>query len=1707
VSADPKGPRAAPLEPSHALRALELAAEREHVFELVLRAVRSRMRFAALLSVHAEHLRGRRALADEGIEASIDTAHVRAVQLPRGAVPALEAAVASGAPAVAPLASGEPFLDGLLEQLGGPAPAALILPLGISGRTVALVVAHRGAEPIDLGLLDELAPLAAASGPALARAMSARSRAATPTTLTPGRRAATRAPSEGYEVEVIEAVIAAPPEPEPEPEPEPLPTRERIAELGRREAWDELAEAIRERVREGMEGGEPDEDEQLALLLELGRVEAERLGRLDRAIEALRGAQTIDAGDVRVQDALEALLVQEGRWDECVELLEQRAALTEEPRVRTALLGNLAAIARERLGDDDRAAAAYEKILARDPAHEAAARELTAIYTEREQWQPLAALLLDRASRAAGAADGGDQLAQVAHIYEDRLGDPYAAFLVWITVFRREPERPHLIEQLDRLAAYAAGRPSTPRALEAGNAWGELVAETSALAGELTAAHPEAAARVWSLVGRWLRDHTADRDAAVRALERALAANPDDLDALTELPALLRAEARWTELVELLLRRAEAAPDPARRAELLAELGELYEAELGQPEQAIACYERALADAQAIGSDPAHLLVELHRLYLATSAWEALAELSPRLIEALAPTAPPAVLVDLHVELGTILAERLARPDDAVRAFRDALALDPKHAAAHRGIAAVYETAGEPEQLLDATEAALDAAPRVEQIQQLQRLGDVAAAWHELGRFDRAAASWRKLCALEPRSAVPRRGLAQALRAAEEWPALVAAQRALLELVTEPAERRELLLELAAVLEDRFDDTAGAAAAYQEVVGLDPDHRGALHALARLHERAGRIQPALAALGRLLELTATDFAARADLLARIGHIHLAARDAANARLSFAQAIALDRDNASAHEGMARVHVQQGELVAAGEQLVRAAQLAGSPEDTLRWLADAAWLYRHRLDDAERARECLHRILALDPEHADARAALAELLAETRQWEDLWPHLEQEVARARADAALPPKERLDLYARAARCAAELGRYPAALELYDLSCAIEPRPALLLERADALYKSGALEPAAAAYQTIALQHAGTLERPQLLALYLRLAQIYTALGKAAQAQAFHEKVLELEPRHRETLEAMVELALGRGRHDEAIASLRSLAAGLVAAERLPILERIGDLYRDKLANPAKATSTYLEALEHDAGNHRILQRLLDLQTNAGQWKAAVDTIDRFLAHETDPARRGSYFLASAEIRRSELVDRPGAIACYEAALDELLRPGPGDAPPPPAARARALDAFRALHELLAAEQGWKQLEQAYRRMIRRLPKGDPGLEALWHALGEIYRTALEHPQSAIEAFEVAHSLDPDKSPQRARLLAELYAQVGARRPGEATGRAAKLVGLDPTNPDAYRALGRTSLEAGRIDEAWCVSRALVFLEQATPDETALYRRHKAHEVKKATGILDEDAWAHVRHPDEDRVTSAMLALIWEAAVALRAGPAKTFDLKAKERMPIEEGTGVIAKIFRHAARILNVPLPDVYVQKSRSGRLLLANVLEKGRLVPTIIVGRDLMTGYRDTEIAACVGAMMALLRPAYYLKLALASTDELEVALAAAARLGGRRLGRAELEPQVAQLLPELQKRASRPTAEALAALASRLPEAPDLGRWRAAVDAAAQRAGLLVSGELAASARMLSSDAAIGGGARPSQRVAELVGYSVSPGYFAVRRHLGVTVA
>src|SRR5690606_159293 len=130
----------------------------------------------------------------------------------------------SGEPSIGPLATGEPFIDGFLEPLGGGTTPALLLPVRIKSRTVALVAAHGGDAAPDPRTIDALYPQLDVSARALARVLATRQRAATASIV------AKRAETEGYEIEVSVSDVAT--------------KRAQLDKLREQGAWAELAEAI-----------------------------------------------------------------------------------------------------------------------------------------------------------------------------------------------------------------------------------------------------------------------------------------------------------------------------------------------------------------------------------------------------------------------------------------------------------------------------------------------------------------------------------------------------------------------------------------------------------------------------------------------------------------------------------------------------------------------------------------------------------------------------------------------------------------------------------------------------------------------------------------------------------------------------------------------------------------------------------------------------------------------------------------------------------------------------------------------------------------------------------------------------------------------------------------------------------------------------------------------------------------------------------------------------------------------------------------------------------------------------------------------------------------------------------------------------------------------------------------------------------------------
>jgi hypothetical protein len=104
---------------------------------------------------------------------------------------------------------------------------------------------------------------------------------------------------------------------------------------------------------------------------------------------------------------------------------------------------------------------------------------------------------------------------------------------------------------------------------------------------------------------------------------------------------------------------------------------------------------------------------------------------------------------------------------------------------------------------------------------------------------------------------------------------------------------------------------------------------------------------------------------------------------------------------------------------------------------------------------------------------------------------------------------------------------------------------------------------------------------------------------------------------------------------------------------------------------------------------------------------------------------------------------------------------------------------------------------------------------------------------------------------------------------------------------------------------------------------------------------------------------------------------------------------------------------------------------------------------------------------------------------------------------------IQQYLPELRRRMPAAALEQLGALVQSFVQAApelDLAKWSYAVDAAAHRASFAMCGDLEVAARAVVAEPVVVDGPTSKDKVKQLVLFSVSEDYFAIRAQLELTI-
>ncbi|MEZ4360153.1 MAG: tetratricopeptide repeat protein [Kofleriaceae bacterium] len=1071
-----------------------------------------------------------------------------------------------------------------------------------------------------------------------------------------------------------------------------------------------------------------DAKEAVAILERLGAVYSDRLSATAAAAaiwqeildldphhsKALRTLRELyaAAGDY---DGLERLYARIGMADDVVEALLGVADRLEGKALRLPIVERAAVLADKRAAESDRpdaadrAARVWERVLAVEPNHVAAAAALAPAYRKAEKWARLLSVLEIQLAAAEEPDDRRRRMEEIRELCKDKLGSKALAFTWAMRELELDPQSAALRAELVRLAS----EPDQYR--ELATIFGRY--------GEDAALPAETRVELIREQARLMSRRLSDVDAARALYRRLWEMVPDDVEAESQLEEFALQLADWADLRKIYVRQLARKEDATDRARLLLELAGIEEEKLVDLDAAAATYERVLE----LDERSAVALRALSRVHEARGDWESLVE---NLGRERAREEEPASRIELSLRMGALEAQSLDRHDRALPHYLAALAEAEAHerspAAAVAALARYLAPAGA------APRESIDAAARLALARRL--------APHFAAASDRAQ-------------------LAAALE-------LIRADDG-----TSGEEREELDRRLLHLYHGDLADRGAAWDVAKRIVDRAPTDAGTRRVLRGLAGELGRDGELAEILSSALEAARKADAPAAQIRAlATENAQLAAQqlgDDAGAERAWLTVLETDETAADAYEALALLYRLQERYSELRELLQRRIEASPRDEERRDALIELGGLEQTQLQDRAAAISTYRRVLELEPAHRGAHRALDELLTAAERWAELDRLLEEQAAQWASPSDADVRRAL-AFRRAELRATRLERPDEAIDL--LEELLEERPddegarrlleELMLRPALAARVARLLEPCyereGAWRQLVAALRAqrGDLAGLDAAALLARVAVIEEEkLGAPRSAFETWSDVLALDPADERGRRAVLRLALGQQRGAEAAAVLEKAAAQLAAdvtgdvAARVALLGELAALYDRELGEPDQAIATYQQQLELDAANASVvrsagtaLSRLLE---EGARWAELREVLRRRAEWANSGDERRELLVQVAELEDGKLGEVDQAISTWQ----DVLAEHPGDG--------LALDA---LERLYTGKGAWRELVEVLRR--RAETSADVlGARGVGHRIAEIYEQKLDDAEEAIGAY--LDILESEAGDERALTeLARLY-----------------------------------------------------------------------------------------------------------------------------------------------------------------------------------------------------------------------------------------------------------------------------------------------------------------------------------------------------------
>ncbi len=1122
-------------------------------------------------------------------------------------------------------------------------------------------------------------------------------------------------------------------------------------------------------------------DDKLALLARISHVWAERIGDLERAIEAARRAVELAPEGYEEWDRLASLYRRAEQWEDLRGALEQLVTLAPTSAARLDRLAELAELCDARLGQSADAVALWELMLDEDPDEARAieaverlfregrqragtARVLDAVYSRRGQFKDLLAVLDARAETTENAQQAVEFRLRQARVAERELSDPIEAFEYYGRALALAPGREDVLDDLARLAGEL-------------DAWSDFVGIVARHVDHID--DERRRAEVHRIVARTARDRLGDPTMAIRHFEAAFELDPADTSTLDALIELYRQEGQWEKLVDALETRAAQTDEPEAQAAFYAEAARVADERLADLDRAVRFYEEVRLRRPGDES----VLDALEDLYTRQGAWEDVVALLGDRIEQLDDAEARRAVA---VRRARVEEEELKRPEAAIATWRSVLEWFPDGPHAREALEALDRLLARTESWHELIEVlrrlqALDETPvetwaelqyRIARIQeeQLESPLDAVETCRELlGRVPEHAQAIAALERLVLTDEDARRSafevLVPVLEGTGQWDRLFDLYEAMTDHAEDARERVSLLHSMAAIARERLANANQAFACLRRALEADPADDAtveALEALAAAHDLWDDLQALYAEVaGRVAEEGDVERALRLAL--RAGTILRDELDDVDRALRhYEQLRELYPDNPDVLEALDGLYSARGDWEALDGVLRDRAELAMGPARA-ELLARRGDLAIERRDDPETAYACFEELHALRPGEdeaverlhalaergihvADVADVLEPIYTEREQWQAL-----SDLLSFRLAATTDRVDRVELLRRLGDLEADrLEHYGEGLRRYGEALLLDPDDDGLVERMREVAAQADLYDAWVDLVGQAAQAAEDPARKAALRVYAARVAL-DALRDDGRAEALLLGALDAVDDWSEALQLLDDLYT----RTEKWSDLEEILARRVETaefddERMTLLERLARLREDRLDDVDGAIEAWRAILDVDDAHPAALRELARLYEARGEWSALSDVLGGLVLVEPDEGARAALLAKHAKVCAEHLDQPERAAELWREVL--ALRP-------------RDLEALRQYQSVAERVGQWEDLVEAIEREVELL--GDSDAERRLELHRKAARLAEERLEEAGRAqahWEKVLALEPDDRTALDRLHV-LYAEAGA------------------------------------------------------------------------------------------------------------------------------------------------------------------------------------------------------------------------------------------------------------------------------------------------------------------------------------------------------